>query len=197
MGLDLTLGALVLLWAIRGWFKGLVVQAIGLAGLVGAVYGALLGALKGLVAAAFVTAGIERFLPVEAQKSEVVEEQTKNSRALAWSMEYHPAEKIWQAPPVQFLVGEVRRYGLDGAVDEAKPAAEAEPVAEPSATVKSPQSPADGTAHETRDPVKTARRSPQLTVPRVPRDSSPSERQALDEIDQELRELGLRVPDSR
>jgi len=40
MGLDLALGGLVLLSAIRGWMKGFLVQAIRLGGLVSAVYAA-------------------------------------------------------------------------------------------------------------------------------------------------------------
>src|SRR4051794_28680572 len=38
MGLDLALGAIVLLTAIRGWLKGFILQAIRLAGLVACVY---------------------------------------------------------------------------------------------------------------------------------------------------------------
>jgi uncharacterized membrane protein required for colicin V production len=38
MGLDLTLGALVLIAAIRGWFRGFFLQAIGLSALVACVY---------------------------------------------------------------------------------------------------------------------------------------------------------------
>jgi uncharacterized membrane protein required for colicin V production len=38
MGLDLALGAFVLIWAVRGWFRGFVLQAITLGALVGSVY---------------------------------------------------------------------------------------------------------------------------------------------------------------
>lgn len=38
MGLDLTLGALIVLAALRGWFRGFFAQAIRLGGLVGCVY---------------------------------------------------------------------------------------------------------------------------------------------------------------
>jgi uncharacterized membrane protein required for colicin V production len=38
MGLDIALGIMVLLGAIRGWFRGFVLQAIRLSGLVGSVY---------------------------------------------------------------------------------------------------------------------------------------------------------------
>ena len=41
MGLDLALGGLVLFVAIRGWFRGFVVQAIRLGGLVAAAYAAV------------------------------------------------------------------------------------------------------------------------------------------------------------
>jgi Colicin V production protein len=40
MGLDIALGIMVLLAAIRGWFRGFVLQAIRLGGLVGCVYAA-------------------------------------------------------------------------------------------------------------------------------------------------------------
>ncbi len=40
MGLDIALGVMVLLGAIRGWFRGFVLQAIGLGSLVGCVYAA-------------------------------------------------------------------------------------------------------------------------------------------------------------
>jgi len=40
MGLDIALGIMVLLAAIRGWFRGFMLQAIRLGGLVGCVYGA-------------------------------------------------------------------------------------------------------------------------------------------------------------
>ena len=38
MGLDLALGGLVLLIGLRGWFKGFILQAVRLAGLVACVY---------------------------------------------------------------------------------------------------------------------------------------------------------------
>ena len=47
MGLDLALGGLVLISAIRGWLKGFLVQAIRLAGLVASVYAAGPGARPG------------------------------------------------------------------------------------------------------------------------------------------------------
>ena len=40
MGLDIALGVMILLGAIRGWFRGFVLQAIQLGGLVGCVYAA-------------------------------------------------------------------------------------------------------------------------------------------------------------
>ena len=40
MGLDIALGAIVLIAALRGFYKGFVLQAVGLAGLVGCVYAA-------------------------------------------------------------------------------------------------------------------------------------------------------------
>lgn len=38
MGLDVALGIFILIWAIRGWFRGFLLQAVGLSALVGCVY---------------------------------------------------------------------------------------------------------------------------------------------------------------
>lgn len=38
MGLDIALGVFILLWAVRGWFKGFLTQAVGLGALVGSVF---------------------------------------------------------------------------------------------------------------------------------------------------------------
>ncbi len=38
MGLDAAFGAFILIWGIRGWFRGFLLQAIGLTALVGCVY---------------------------------------------------------------------------------------------------------------------------------------------------------------
>ncbi|GIW87140.1 MAG: hypothetical protein KatS3mg108_1464 [Isosphaeraceae bacterium] len=40
MGVDIALGALVLAWAVRGWFRGFLRQAVGLGALVGAIFAA-------------------------------------------------------------------------------------------------------------------------------------------------------------
>jgi uncharacterized membrane protein required for colicin V production len=227
MVLDIALGVVVLLWAIRGWFKGFLIQAIGLTALVGGVYAAVplreavrphaqkylptieagvldrllwwgllgtfvlivggiggwlvrlnrrrslvpgepnradqgagfvLGALKGAVAACFLVAAVERFVPEELRKAGPVEETTKNSKALAWSMQHHPAERIWGQPSVQAVVAEVRRHGLGQDVETpAEPGAEAKPD-----LVDTPAG--DQGRKGEGDPLRTARRTPNLRV---------------------------------
>jgi uncharacterized membrane protein required for colicin V production len=181
MGLDLALGVIVLLAAVRGWLKGFLLQAIRLAGLVACVYvadpvrdvvkpyvgphlpsirpelvdrllwwsaaavsyvvlvglatlithqyrrqafglaeprrndqyaGFALGALKGLVVALFLVAGIERFALERVKGIAWAEEQFQTSKALKWSAQFQPVPRIWASPPVQHFVNHVQRMGL-------------------------------------------------------------------------------------
>lgn len=190
MGLDIALGVVVLIAAIRGWFRGFMLQAIRLGGLVGCVYladpvrglarpfvaehlqsirpelldkllwwaaaavcyvvttgvatglvkvasrrrrpfegereshrgnqsaGALLGALKGAVAVAFLLAGMQKYAGQYKLAGGWAGEQVETSKALAWSEANQPAEMIWASPPVQMFVGQVRRMGLDPLEEE-------------------------------------------------------------------------------
>lgn len=187
MGLDITLGILVLVAALRGWFRGFLGQAIRLASLVACVYladpirdvalpyareqlptmrpellakllwwagaagsfvvlagvatgilklsrrkpygeadphrgdqsaGFLLGATKGLVVAAFLVAGIDRYAGQYLKDLDWVQEQLSASQAMALGRQYHPAERIWESPPVQQYVAHVRRHGIQGPTPE-------------------------------------------------------------------------------
>lgn len=183
MGLDLALGGLVLVAAIRGWLKGFLVQAIRLGGLVASVYlaapvrdqikpyvagqlpsmqpelldrmlwwasgvgaylvlvgvasvivavsrrqtfgiaepnrsdqfaGFGLGVVKGLVVASFVVAGLQKYAEPQMAKVSWAEEQKKESWAWMWNRKYHPAARIWAAPPVQSFVNQIQSMGLKG-----------------------------------------------------------------------------------
>jgi uncharacterized membrane protein required for colicin V production len=181
MGLDLALGVVVLVAAIRGWLKGFLLQAIRLSGLVACVYvadpvrdlakpyvlphlpsirpelvdrllwwsaaavsyvvlvglatlvanysrrqalglgeprrndqyaGFALGALKGLVVALFLVAGIERFALERIKGIGWAEEQVQASKALKWNAQFQPVARIWASPPVKHFVGHIQRMGL-------------------------------------------------------------------------------------
>jgi uncharacterized membrane protein required for colicin V production len=198
MGLDLALGAVVLLAAIRGWLRGFVSQAVRLSSFVGCFYladpvrdqlrpyvlprlpkvdpalmdrilwwtsavasyvvvvglaslaikmmrrpdpsglpearrddqfaGFLLGAAKGALVAAFLTAGLQKYGLEIARKSEWTSRQIEDSKALAWNEKYQPVPKIWEAPPVRRFVEHIQRNGL-GPVPERPPQADADEVA--------------------------------------------------------------------
>ncbi|MHB1561633.1 MAG: CvpA family protein [Isosphaeraceae bacterium] len=203
MGLDVALGIVILIAAIRGWIKGFVYQAIRLGGLVACVYladpvrdqakphvvrylssvppelidrllrwvaatvsyiilvgatslvlkltkrpevpglpsqrsrhdqfaGFLLGIAKGALVAAFLTAGIQMFALKQLEPFPWATNQARQSWALRWDNQYHPAEQIWRSPPVQHLVNHIRRMGCgyeDGAGNGVeKSGAPAEPV---------------------------------------------------------------------
>lgn len=185
MGLDIALGVIILLGAVRGWFRGFLLQAIRLGGAGGAVYlaapvrelarphvaphlrsiradlldrmlwwaaavacyllvvgllsmavhmqrrrpygdpessradqlaGFLLAAAKAAVVLAFALAGLDRYAGDWAKSVPWADEQSRTSMALAWERQYHPADRIWGAPPVQQFVAYVRKMGL-GAVE--------------------------------------------------------------------------------
>lgn len=265
MGLDVVLGVIILLWAVRGWFKGFARQAIGLGALVAAVYlaapirdvarpyvsnylpslradvidrliwwtsavlaavvlsglggwmlrwkkkpanpyapsepnradqgaGFLLGALKGSIAVSFLAAAFNQYVPKELEANSIVEEQRKASRALVWSKEYQPADKLWKSQPAQAFVGEVRRNGLWEEAVEAGPAREAD---EGSSTANAPLETPKATSPEAGgESVRTARRTPALEVP-GDRRLEPGSKTFLDDVDAELRRLGLPAAKSR
>jgi uncharacterized membrane protein required for colicin V production len=181
MGLDLVLCVVILAAAVRGWFRGFVLQAIRLGGLVGSVYAAsplrdevrpyinsylptirpdlldrllwwlaaivcyavtvglaslglkmarrrpfgeiepnrtdqfggfLLGGVKGAVVVAFVAAGLQRHALDRVKGIDWAEHQAKDSYALQWEADYHPADRVWASAPVRHIVGEIRRKGL-------------------------------------------------------------------------------------
>lgn len=203
MGLDVALGIVILIAAIRGWIKGFVYQAVRLGGLVACFYladpvrdqakpyvvrylssvppelidrllwwvaatvsyvvlvgattlvmkltkrpeipglpsqrsrhdqfaGFLLGIAKGAVYAAFVTAGIQMFALKHLEPFPWATSQARQSWALRWDNQYHPAERIWRSPPVQHLVNQIRRKGCgyeDDAGDGARtPATQDDPI---------------------------------------------------------------------
>ncbi len=216
MGLDLALGCLVLLNAVRGWLRGFLIQATQLCGLVACVYvadplrdlfkpevakylpsiapglmdrllwwssavvayivmvgvaslvikmhrrqpfgerepdrtdqfgGFLLGMAKGLLVAAFLTAGLEKYALGTIQGVDWAQKQAETSTVLRWNTDYRPVARIWAMPPVQHYVAHVRRMGLNGpSPHSSDPKPETEARAEP-------------------DQVRTASRPPRLAVP--------------------------------
>ena len=236
MGLDVTLGALVLLAGLRGWLKGFILQATQLGALVGCIYAAeplrdlarsyihenfpaiqpdlldkllwwcaavisfvlisglasglvrayrrrpygdfelnrgdqgagfWLGALKGSLVAAFLTAGIVHYAPTYAKYGGWVEQQVQKSRAVAFSQRYQPAERIWRSAPVQALVVRVKSRGLW--------------VGPP----KSPERPSEP------PPVQTASRPPKLALPDTNGPLDPTSPSFLRELDEALRGEGV------
>jgi uncharacterized membrane protein required for colicin V production len=74
--------------------------------------GFLLGAMKGLLLAAFLAAGIQKYGLEQVKTVAWAEEQAKASWALQWSAAYQPVPRIWSSRPVQHFVNHVNRMGL-------------------------------------------------------------------------------------
>jgi uncharacterized membrane protein required for colicin V production len=236
MGLDLALGVMILLGAIRGWLKGFVLQAIRLAGVVACVYAAdpvrdqvkpyvlphlpsirpelvdrliwwsaavvsyvvlvglatliyklsrrqafgiaeprrtdqyagfALGALKGLIVAVFLAAGLERFAVERVKGIAWAEEQVQSSKVLKWSAHYQPVARIWASPPVKHFVNHVQRMGL-----------------------KNPEPAAETTELKPLQAAGAGARPPRLVVPSADLDLSAVSR-AIESIKEELSRAGL------
>lgn len=90
--------------------------------------GFFLGGLKGFVFACFVVAGLQRFAIDRVKGIDWAEEQARTSQAMVWDAQYHPAEKIWTAPPVQRLLTQVREHGLRPSTTTGGTAPEAGPT---------------------------------------------------------------------
>jgi uncharacterized membrane protein required for colicin V production len=182
MGLDLALGVIILIAAIRGWLQGFITQSVRIAGLIACIYladpvrdcvkpyilphlpaiqpdlverllwwvsaaityvvlvgfttllikmtrrpeipglsrsgrndqfaGFLLGAVKGLIIAALLTAGIQKYAMGRIQSVAWAEDQAQTSWALKWNGQYQPVPKIWSSPPVRHFVNHIQRMGL-------------------------------------------------------------------------------------
>jgi uncharacterized membrane protein required for colicin V production len=74
--------------------------------------GFMLGATKGLLIAAFATAGIQNYAMEHVKAVPLAEEQVKTSWALKWSETYRPVPRIWSSRPVQHFVNYIERMGL-------------------------------------------------------------------------------------
>jgi uncharacterized membrane protein required for colicin V production len=106
--------------------------------------GFLLGTAKGLLAVAFLTAGIQKYAMNHLNVMPWAEEQVKTSWAFQCNEQYQPASRIWSSSPVRHYVSEIERMGLQN-------------PAGPSQT-PSGEAARDGAL------VKTASRSPKLEL---------------------------------
>ncbi|MBV8316403.1 MAG: CvpA family protein [Planctomycetaceae bacterium] len=131
--------------------------------------GFLLGTAKGLVVAAFIAAGVQKYAMDSIKSVPFAEKQTRDSMVLRWSERYRPVARIWSLPPVRSYVSHIQRMGLN-----------------------SPQSNA-----ETNSPalpsVRTAVRTPKLELP-VPglteRDARSVDPEVARAVEEALRQVG-------
>ncbi len=75
--------------------------------------GFLLGALKGLLVAVFVAAGIQNYAMDQVKNVSWASDQVKASWALKWNEAYTPARKIWASRPVRHFVDYIHRMGIE------------------------------------------------------------------------------------
>jgi uncharacterized membrane protein required for colicin V production len=75
--------------------------------------GFLLGALKGLLVAVFVVAGIQNYAMDQVKNVSWASDQVKASWALKWNEAYTPARKIWASRPVRHFVDYIHRMGIE------------------------------------------------------------------------------------
>jgi uncharacterized membrane protein required for colicin V production len=85
--------------------------------------GFLLGTAKGLLVAAFATAGIQKYAMDQVKMVTWAQDQVTASWAIKWNEQYRPASWIWSSRPVRHLVTRVQRMGLQapGSPDRSVP----------------------------------------------------------------------------
>jgi uncharacterized membrane protein required for colicin V production len=86
-----------------------------------------LGIMKGLILASFAVAGLQSYGEPFLSKLPWVDEQSRSSYAWEWNTSYHPAARIWNAPPVQHFVAHVQRMGLMAPAEDKDKPTKAEP----------------------------------------------------------------------
>ena len=123
-----------------------------------------LGVVKGFIAASFLLAGLEKYALPQIAKVSWADEQKKASQAWEWNDRYHPATRIWTAPPVQRFVKHIQKMGLMNPVETPEPEA------------------------ESAKPVQTASRSPELSIP-ANSDLDPQLQEAVEAIHKQLGDL--------
>jgi uncharacterized membrane protein required for colicin V production len=74
--------------------------------------GFMLGVAKGLLIAAFLAAGVQKFATNLVPKATWVHNQTEGSWALKWTDQYQPVPKIWATSPVRSFVAHIQRNGF-------------------------------------------------------------------------------------
>jgi hypothetical protein len=145
--------------------------------------GFLLGTTKGVLIAAFATAGVQKYALDQIKTVTWAEEQVKTSWALKWSEEYQPVPRIWSSPPVRHFVNHVERMGLrkPGEPSQVPAGLEDESEASPVRTASRPDD--AGTASDAR------RAGEQPASSGASRSSSTSGVERLDSDDQAIADL--------
>ena len=119
-----------------------------------------MGLVKGLLAAAFLVAAIEKYGQAHLDKIPYAVDQTKESMAWYWNERYHPAARVWNTVPVQQFVNHIHRMGLKDRAETA----------------------------EAPGPLQTASRTPSLSISRQdPLD--PEIARLVESLQQELKRL--------
>jgi membrane protein required for colicin V production len=118
--------------------------------------GFFLGALKGLVAASFLTAGIQNYGLERVKNVSWADEQAKASRALEWNETYQPARKIWAWKPVRHFCNHFQRMGFPGLIDEGETRGDG-PDAEGLVRTASRPAEAEGTSDNERGSESSSR----------------------------------------
>ena len=74
--------------------------------------GFLLGAAKGAIVASFLFWGLQQHEDAAEKLGPWVQKQVATSRGLVLSRTHRPAERLWNAPPVQSFVTRVKSRGM-------------------------------------------------------------------------------------
>jgi uncharacterized membrane protein required for colicin V production len=90
--------------------------------------GFALGAVKGLIVALFLVAGLDRYVLARAKGVAWAEDQLQASKVLKWNAQYQPVAWIWASPPIRHFVDHIQRMGLNPPAATAAAALEINPL---------------------------------------------------------------------
>jgi len=140
--------------------------------------GFTLGVAKGLIAVSWLASGIGSWGPKVYNQAPFAEKQTKESRAMEFAEQYHPAETLWRSRPVQIVVERVKTRGIWG-----------EGAKEPEKAVGREAKVETARPEAAADPLKTASERPKtLSLPSMLDTNSP---EFLSDLEAAMRREGI------
>lgn len=141
--------------------------------------GFTLGVAKGLIVTSWFASLIGVHGPKVYPQAPFAEKQAKESKAIEFAEQYHPAETLWKSKPVQIVVERVKTRGIWG--DDDKPPIKERDEKDVKVETARPEA--------ASDPVKTASERPKTLS--IPSGLNPDSPEFMQDLEAALRREGI------